>query len=144
MTIENEREALAKVWDEGFEAGTAYQPDNPYREGRAPIEDAEPYGWVDSEGELWTQERLDYRGYTLESMEHGDTGPMIPLYRVPQPAKPIEVTDEMVDAAARVIHEKYSTRVAEWDELHPVSRSEWERAARAAIEAALKEMNRNG
>ena len=110
------------------------------RSRRAPIEDAEPVAYeVYKTGD--NGERYLY-GTFLAGRVHGDwrfRGPkfdLIPLYRAPQPAKPIEVTDEMVEAAVEAFKNP-RRMVTNTSDGNMSDRME------AAIEAALKEMEKN-
>ena len=98
---------------------------------RAPVEDAEPVAYEVLNPEPGIKRTLVYdpHGFASESLT--------PLYRASQPAKPIEVTDAMARSAAHAM--------AQWKKDRTGSPAMVDvDMARAAIEAALKEMNSNG
>ena len=99
-----------------------------------PAEDAEPVAYKVRDkkaGEvyavLWHTPNYDPEQYDVT-----------PLYR--QPAKPIEVTDAMVLAAAQAFAAENA--MCEWEDIGTTDKASWVSDARAAIEAALKEMKR--
>ena len=118
---------------------------------RAPIEDAEPVAYEETCDDL-REMALDClskaqgvatfdKDYALAELNHQAAQAWATLALVdaltPQPAKPIEVTDAIENAALDAMFPG-----ADWAEFGMASEGYWRVKARAAIEAALKEMKR--
>ena len=147
---DEEREALVKVI-EGQE-GPYFDPSGGIAEDiadallaagfrRAPIEDAEPVAY-----EVQTLDGTYYGLWSTSGITDEDREDfiLIPLYRAPQTAKPIEVSDSMVEEGCRAFYDG-AQGITSWKRMavvDPETADRYRDGIHAAIEAALKEMGK--
>ena len=129
MTAEQEAQREAKRWFMELESLKELMVE------LKPAEDAEPVAY-----EVRDKRTGKFRSYlsagTIDEAIRREDFNLIPLYRAPQPAEPIEVTDEMVEAAVEAFKNP-RRMVTNTSDGNMSDRME------AAIEAALKEMEKN-
>ena len=116
---------------------------------RAPIEDAEPVGYVDRDGDFWAVRRdgLSYHqnpaARSVAATEE-KYGPLMPVYR--HPSAPIEVTDEALRKARIAIHQALAPNWIRVVDALGDNQEEYDamlnELSTAAITAALAEMEK--